>query len=99
MASSFFNILSIVSTRQTIIDFGYPNCGAGWFDVQHQGVCNDYCRWVGSCGCRGKCSWWSCALAGLKKAYTDKGVYQEAETATKNCQSNHSLYSKANGYI
>jgi len=75
-----------VLARQTIRDNGYPNCGEGWFDVQNQGVCNDYCRWVGNCGCRGKCSWWSCALAGSKKAYTDKGDYQEPEPGTKKCQ-------------
>ena len=62
--------------RKTITDIGYRNCGAGWFDVPNQGVCNDYCRWVGNCGCRSGCSWWSCALAGSDNTYTKKGEYQ-----------------------
>jgi len=60
-----------------ITDLGYAGCGEGWYDVQEQGVKNDYCRWVGRCGCRGPCSFWSCALAGRKSQYTEKGVYKE----------------------
>lgn len=56
---------------------GYENCGEGYFDIAYQGVANDFCRWVGSCGCRGTCSWWSCALAGSNQQYSADGVYQE----------------------
>merc|ERR1719284_1460573 len=62
---------------QPIGDWGYPNCGAGYFDVQNQGVANDYCRWVGNCQCRGSCSFWSCALAGTNIEYSAPGVYKE----------------------
>ena len=94
-----FVILFIVFARQTIRDkksVGIGGCGEGWFDIQDQGVCNDYCRWVGiadmnSCGCRGRGSWckdsyWSCALAGSENAYTDRGKYQEANARTSNTQ-------------
>jgi len=70
------NYDSILSP-QTIGDWGYPHCGAGYFDVQNQGVANDYCRWVGNCQCRGSCSFWSCALAGTDIEYTAPGVYNE----------------------
>jgi len=80
-----------VLPRQTIIDTGYPDCGEGWYDVQGQGVSNDYCRWVGHCGCRNNraswddplltdCSWWSCALAGGTSQYSEEGIYQEPVT-------------------
>merc|ERR1712241_1433688 len=62
-----------------IVDWGYTNCGAGWFDVSGQGFANDYCRWVGNCGCRGGCSWWSCAVAGTDIRYTLRGEYKEGE--------------------
>lgn len=26
-------------------------CLHGWYDVQGHGICNDYCRWTGDCGC------------------------------------------------
>ncbi len=60
---------------------GYQDCGEGWYDVQGQGVNNDYCRWLGNCGCRnehgGDCSFWSCALAGKKNQLTPKGKFNE----------------------
>ena len=56
---------------------GHESCGEGYFDIAYQGVANDFCRWVGSCGCRGTCSWWSCALAGSNQQYSADGVYQE----------------------
>merc|ERR1719461_2714992 len=66
---------------QVISDWGYPNCGEGWFDLHNQGFANDYCRWVGDCGCRGSCSWWSCALAeargGTANEYSGPGIYKE----------------------
>ena len=46
----------------------------GWFDVQGQGVCNDYCRWVGNAAL-GEASgryWWSCALAGKSTQLTSQ---------------------------
>merc|ERR1711920_732300 len=66
-----------LNRQAAITDKGYGNCLKGWYDVQNQGVANDYCRWVGNCGCRGECSWWSCALAGSNAQYTEKGLYQQ----------------------
>ena len=77
-----------VLPRQNIRDSGMANCGEGWYDVQDQGVCNDYCRWVGNCGCRGTCSFWSCALAGTDVQYSPKGQYQEGPTRLKTCRDN-----------
>jgi len=69
-------INEIKHRQSNIKDLGYrPNCGAGWYDVQGQGVNNDYCRWVGDCGCRGSCSFWSCALAGSKFQKSPQGKY------------------------
>jgi len=77
------DVSSIIPAQpnSVIVDFGYPNCGAGWFDVQGQGVANDYCRWVGNCGCRGSCSWWSCALAGTTNPYTLRDEYNEYQVS------------------
>ena len=77
-----------VHPRPIVTDKGYPNCGAGWYDVQGQGVCNDYCRWVGNCGCRGLCpvSYWSCALAGTNINKTPPGQYQEDATKLTSCE-------------
>ena len=59
-------------------------CLRGWFDMQNQGVPNDYCRWVGDCGCRREsCSYWSCALAGSTIQKTPKGRYEEGESFGK----------------
>ena len=77
-----------VLPRQNIRDSGFANCGEGWYDVQDQGVCNDYCRWVGNCNCRGTCSFWSCALAGTDLQYSPKGQYQEGPTRLKTCRDN-----------
>ena len=64
-----------------LIDNGYQgDCPRGWFDIQNQGICNDYCRWVGDCGCRGECSSWSCALAGSSDQFTTIGQYNEEQT-------------------
>jgi len=67
----------VKEAQDPIYDYGWMDCGEGWFDVQYQGVANDYCRWVGSCGCQGDCSWWSCALAGSNMQYTAAGEYNE----------------------
>ena len=77
-----------VLPRQNITDSGVANCDRGWYDAQDQGVCNDYCRWVGNCGCRGSCSFWSCALAGTDAQYSPKGQYQEGSTRLKTCRDN-----------
>merc|ERR550519_1111302 len=67
-------------------DKGYQNCGAGWYDVQGQGVKNDYWYDVQGQGVKndrkGDCSRWSCALAGSNEQHTDKGVYTEPVCAT-----------------
>merc|ERR1712080_707277 len=63
--------------QQNIRDKGYGGGNAGWYDVPGQGVANDYCRWVGNCGCRGSCSYWSCALAGSTEEYSPKGKFSE----------------------
>merc|ERR1719402_1112235 len=43
-------VTGILPRQTNIKDLGYKNCGEGWYDVQGQGVKNDYCRWVGDCG-------------------------------------------------
>ncbi|CAK0895674.1 unnamed protein product [Prorocentrum cordatum] len=61
----------ILPAQQNIVDLGYGgSCERGWYDVQGQGICNDYCRWVGNCGCGGSCSRFDCALAGSSSIYT-----------------------------
>ena len=71
----------VLPRQENIPELGFDNCGAGWYDVQGQGVKNDYCRWVGNCGCRNKrggdCSWWSCALAGSNVPKSPRGKYTE----------------------
>jgi hypothetical protein len=55
-----------VKPRQTaasIGDCGYTDSVQGWYDVQHQGVPNDYCRNVGP-GLGHPSQWIACALAG-----------------------------------
>ena len=46
--------------RNPIIDCGYRDRPRGWYDIQNQGVKNDYCRVVGDPGN----TWFSCYLAG-----------------------------------
>ena len=67
-------------------DRGYQDCGEGWYDVQNQGVCNDYCRWVDGQECRGiPESWWSCAFAGFNSHNTHKGEFHENTTNMRTC--------------
>lgn len=51
--------------RQVISDLGYPNkpgiLTKGWYDVQDQGINNDYCSYTGSATNPEN---WGCALAG-----------------------------------
>ena len=88
------NVLIVVSghktqlplPRQSIADFGFKYCTSGWYDVQNQGVCNDFCRWVGSEGCKNPAlSYWSCALAGSTYAYTKKGEFHEGDKNMRTC--------------
>jgi len=57
-------------TAETIKDCGYGGSWArGWYDVQGQGVKNDYCRYVGDS------PYVSCALAGSTDQFSTRGVY------------------------
>lgn len=51
---------AVLSRRADIRDWGYNDGYAGWFDVQKQGACNDYCRNVGD----SPNVFFACALAG-----------------------------------
>ena len=48
----------------------------GWVDVQHQGVPNDYARYVGPTE-KYPFVWLSIALAGSSAQHTDPGLYEE----------------------
>jgi hypothetical protein len=62
---------SIILPRQsTIRDCGYNDKTRGWYDMQNQGVRNDYCRWVGD-----PPNWWfSCHKAGASTHITPNTV-------------------------
>eukprot|EP00808_Paulinella_micropora_P009603 g9125.t1 len=66
---------------QTISDLGYGNRMRGWYDAQGQGICNDYCRYVGPGGGY-SFAWFSCALAGSVDPNTAPNVYREGEGTT-----------------
>lgn len=51
---------AVMTRRADIRDWGYNDGYAGWFDVQKQGACNDYCRNVGDA----PNVFFACALAG-----------------------------------
>jgi hypothetical protein len=51
-------------------DKGYQDLTFGWYDIQGQGCCHDYCRYVGD----HNQNWFSCALAGADTEYTPSGV-------------------------
>lgn len=53
----------------TITDCGYGNMTRGWYDIQNQGVKNDYCRYVGD-GTATSPKYFSCAKAGASNQYT-----------------------------
>lgn len=59
-------------TAATLTDCGYGTSVHGWYDMQNQGVKNDYCRYVGQGDFPG--TWFSCALAGSKDQYTPSSV-------------------------
>ncbi len=52
-------------------DKGWSNMTKGWYDMQNQGVRNDYCRYVGD----SPNIWFSCALAGATDQYTTARIY------------------------
>lgn len=52
-------------------DKGWSNMTKGWYDMQNQGVRNDYCRYVGDA----PNIWFSCALAGATDQYTTARIY------------------------
>lgn len=54
--------------RDKLVDLGYDWQPRGWYDMQNQGVRNDYCRHVGDGGPPG--GWFSCSLAGSDQPYT-----------------------------
>lgn len=56
--------------RPCPLDAGYPDRKRGWFDMQNQGVNNDYCRWVGDASN----PWFSCVLAGSELDITPREV-------------------------
>jgi len=55
-------------------DCGYPNRPRGWYDIQGQGVRNDFCRFVGNWP-----GWFSCKLAGSTAEMTAQGTYPDAK--------------------
>jgi hypothetical protein len=56
-------------------DMGMSDKPRGWYDMQNQGVNNDYCRWVGDASN----SWFSCLLAGSDQAASPKEIiYNDA---------------------
>jgi Pyruvate/2-oxoacid:ferredoxin oxidoreductase delta subunit len=48
------------------VDLGFNDDRQGWYDVSGCGVCNDYCRNVGTP------AWFSCKLAGTFREYTNQ---------------------------
>lgn len=70
--------------RNSTHDNGFWDEFQGWYDVQGCGLCNDYCRWVGSDGSgghpsirqeTGNGSFWSCRLAGSDTDYSPRGMF------------------------
>ena len=75
-----------VKSRQIITDKGIPDPATlthkrGWYDVQGQGVANDYCRYVGDIPSVGGI-WWSCALAGDTASTSPKYDFTGGPNAT-----------------
>ena len=74
---------TVLPRQSPLQDLGYPDghltwAGKtrrrGWYDVQKQGVANDYCRYVGDW----PNIWWSCALAGRQGTpYTSRTAINE----------------------
>ena len=65
-----------------IKDLGQSSKGKGWYDVQQQGCCNDFCRFVSDA----QGTWWSCALAGSKHQYTAANQYSFTQFQSKVCR-------------
>lgn len=67
-------------TSATLTDCGYATSTRGWYDMQNQGVKNDYCRTVGDA----PNTFFSCALAGSPNQYTDAKVVYDAQLPHEN---------------
>lgn len=82
-----------LTAKGNIKDAGYRDSYRGWYDVTGCGKCNDYCRWVGNSGSGGNpnkkighgSSWWSCAMSGSNKEYSDKHFFLGSGFSTKKC--------------
>ena len=72
--AAFLRCPAACAPPQQNMALGWADDDRGWYDLKGTGCCNDYCRWLGSCGPRGSCSWWSCALAGTRATNTEAGV-------------------------
>lgn len=62
----------VIPRADVISDCGYSHLRRGWYDVQKQGVKNDYCRYVGP-GAGVDHVWFSCQLAGAASPLTMPG--------------------------
>ena len=60
-----------------MIDWGHARRFRGWVDLQHQGVPNDYARYVGPTE-EHRFVWLSVALAGSSDQHTAPGLYEES---------------------
>jgi hypothetical protein len=64
---------TILARTEKINDCGFADLRRGWYDIQGQGVKNDYCRYVDTRPkADGTGGWFSCMLAGSSNAYTPK---------------------------
>jgi hypothetical protein len=73
----------------TLTDLGYSTRFRDWVDVQNQGVCNDYARYVGP-NEKHPFTWFSIALAGSTEQYTQPGLYEEHSGIVKRkCDTNN----------
>ena len=79
---------TILPRTDKIKDCGYGSMTRGWYDMQTQGVKNDYCRWVGD----GVNKWFSCQLAGSTNAispntvkYNDTDAHDPLVAGTYGC--------------
>lgn len=64
---------TILARTEKITDCGFTDLKRGWYDIQGQGVKNDYCRYVSDRPkADGTGGWFSCMLAGSSDAYTPR---------------------------
>ena len=80
----------VIKPRQNVVDTGYSYADRplfahkpGWYDVQNQGVPNDYCRYVGDYNAATG-QWWSCALAGRTNEHDPTFDYRGGPNASGN---------------